>query len=67
MQKDNAKKIYKIAQEAKANHKANDIQLEATKRAQTPTQHQLKQAKEAINKYMTNPIVDPTIDMAKDA
>ena len=37
MQKDNANEIDRITWEAKANLKAKDIQLEATKRAQTLT------------------------------
>ena len=67
MQRENANEIDRITWEAKGNLKAKNIQLEATKRAQTLTQHRLKQVEEAINKYMANPILDPTTKIGKKA
>ena len=36
-------------------------------RAQTLMQQRLKQAEDAINEYMANPIMDPTTEMGKDS
>ena len=48
-----------------ADLKAKEIQIEAIKRDQTLTQYWLKQAKEAINEYMANPILHPTTKTGK--
>ena len=40
--------------------KVKDLQIEAMQRAQALMQQRLKQAEDAINEYMANPILDPT-------
>ena len=67
MQKDHAQEIDKIIWQNSANLKVKDVQIEAMQRAQTLMQQRLKQAEDAINEYMANPILDPTTHMGKDS
>ena len=66
MQKDHAQEIDKIIWQSSADLKVKDVQIEAMQRAQTLMQQRLKQAEDAINEYMANPILDPTTHMGKD-
>ena len=67
MQKDHAQEIDKIIWQSSADLKVKDVQIEAMQRAQTLMQQRLKQAEDAINEYMANPILDPTTHMGKDS
>ena len=67
MQKDHTQEIEKITWEKDADLKAKDLQIEALQRAHTLMQQRLKQAEEVIDKYMANPILDPTTERGKDS
>ena len=66
-QKDHAQEIEKINWQSSADLKVKDLQIEAMQRAQALMQQRLKQAEDAINEYMANPILDPTTQMGKDS
>ena len=67
MQKDHLDEVDKITWEMDVELKAKDLQLEAIQRAQTLMQQRLKQAEDAINKYMAHQILDPSMETRKDS
>ena len=67
IQRDHAQEIERITWKSSADLKVKDLQIEAMQKAQTLMQQRLKQAEEAINEYMANPIMDPTTKTGKDS
>ena len=67
IQRDHAQEIEKITWESSADLKVKDLQIEVIQKAQTLMQQRLKQAEDAINEYMANPIMDPTTETGKDS
>ena len=66
-QQDHIQEIEEITWEKDGDIKARDLQSEAMQGTQTLMQQRLKQAEEAINEYMANPILDPTTKIGKDS